>query len=173
MHKTTIKADEVKKLRDMTGAGFMDCKEALLKTSGDFDKAVEILKEKGLRIAQKKASRAAKEGRIASYVHHDGKIGVLVEVNCETDFVARTDDFQRFVKDLTLQIASTNPKFLKREDANSGLSEEEIKQICLLEQPFVKDPSVTIKDYLTQVIAKIGENIMIKRWTRYQVGDGE
>lgn len=166
-----VKAEDVKKLRQITGAGYMDCKGALLKSSGDFNKAVEILKEKGLKIAQLKSNRTAKEGKIASYVHHDGKVGVLVEVNCETDFVARCDDFQKFVKDLTLQITSTNPKFLKREDAPGGLSEEEIKQFCLLEQPFIKDPSTTVKDYLTQVIAKIGENIVIKRFTRYQLGD--
>lgn len=166
-----VKAEDVKRLRDITGAGFMDCKEALLKSDGDFNKAVQILKEKGLKIALKKATRTAKEGRVASYVHHDGRIGVLVEVNCETDFVARTDDFQKFIKDLTLQIASTNPKYLKREDAPSNLSEEEIKQLCLLEQPFIKEPSTTVKDYLTEVIAKIGENIVVKRFTRYQLGD--
>lgn len=166
-----VKADDVKKLRQMTGAGFMDCKEALLKSNGDFNKAVEILKERGLKIAQKKSTRTAREGRVASYIHHDGRVGVLVEVNCETDFVARCEDFQKFVKDLTLQIASTNPKFLKREDAPSDLSEEEIKQFCLLEQPFVKDPLIKVKDYLTSIIAKVGENIVIKRFTRYQLGD--
>lgn len=166
-----VKADDVKKLREMTGAGFMDCKDALQKTNGDVNKAVEILREKGLKIAQKKSTRTAKQGQIVSYVHHDGKIGVLAEVNCETDFVARCDDFQKFIKDLTLQIASTNPKFLKREDAPSDLNEEEIKQFCLLEQPFIKDPLTTMKDYLTQVIAKVGENIVIRRFARYQLGD--
>ncbi len=166
-----VKADDVKKLREMTGAGFMDCKEALLKSNGDFNKAVQILKERGLKIAQKKSTRTAREGRVASYIHHDGRVGVLVEVNCETDFVARCEDFQKFVKDLTLQIASTNPKFLKREDAPSDLNEEEVKQFCLLEQPFVKDPLIKVKDYLTSIIAKVGENIVIKRFTRYQLGD--
>lgn len=166
-----VKADDVKKLRQMTGAGFMDCKEALLKSNGDFNKAVQILKERGLKIAQNKSTRTAREGKVASYIHHDGRIGVLVEVNCETDFVARCEDFQKFVKDLTLQVASTNPKFIKREDTPSDLSEEEIKQVCLLEQPFVKDPSIKVKDYLTSIIAKIGENIVIKRFTRYQLGD--
>ncbi len=166
-----VKADDVKRLRDITGAGFMDCKEALLKSGGDFNKAVEILKEKGLRIAQVKSTRTAKEGKVASYVHHDGRIGVLVEVNCETDFVARCDDFQKFIKDLTLQIASTNPKFLKREDAPPDLGEEEIKQFCLLEQPFIKEPATTVKDCLTQIIAKVGENIVIRRFARYQLGD--
>ena len=110
---------------------------------------------------------------ICSYVHHDSRIGVLVEVNCETDFVARTEDFQKFTKDLALQIASVSPKYLKREDAPKDLSEEEVKQACLLEQTFVKDPSMTIKDYLTNVIAKIGENIVVRRFTRYQLGDAE
>ncbi|MFH0772653.1 MAG: translation elongation factor Ts [Candidatus Omnitrophota bacterium] len=165
-----IKAEEVKKLRESTGAGFMDCKEALTKSGGDFDKAVIVLKEKGLKIALNKSSRVANAGLICSYIHHDGRIGVLTEVNCETDFVARTDDFQRFAKDIALQVASTRPKYVKREDAPADLSEDEIKQLCLLEQPFVKDASVLIKDYLTQIIAKIGENIVIRRFTRYQLG---
>ncbi len=169
----TIKAEDVKKLRDATGAGFMDCKDALTKSGGDVNKAMAILKEKGLKVAAKKASRAANKGIICSYVHHDSRIGVLVEVNCETDFVARTEDFQKFTKDLALQIASVSPKYLKREDAPKDLSEEEVKQACLLEQPFVKDPSMTIKDYLTNVIAKIGENIVVRRFTRYQLGDAE
>lgn len=169
----TIKAEDVKKLRDTTGAGFMDCKDALTKSGGDVNKAMAVLREKGLKVAAKKASRAANKGLIYSYIHHDSRIGVLVEVNCETDFVARTEDFQKFTKDLALQIASNSPAYLKKEDAPKDLSEEEIKQACLLEQPFVKDPSMTIKDYLTNVIAKIGENIVVKRFTRYQLGDAE
>ncbi len=168
-----IKAEDVKKLRDTTGAGFMDCKDALTKSGGDVNKATALLKEKGLKIAAKKASRTANKGIICSYIHHDSRIGVLVEVNCETDFVARTDDFQKFTKDLALQIASTSPAYLKKEDASKDLSEEELKQACLFEQPFVKDPSVTIKDYLTNVIAKIGENIVVRRFTRYQLGEAE
>lgn len=169
----TIKAQDVKKLRDTTGAGFMDCKDALTKSGGDANKAMVILKEKGLKVVAKKANRAANKGVICSYIHHDSRIGVLVEVNCETDFVARTEDFQKFAKDLALQIASVSPKYLKRENAPKELSEEEVKQLCLFEQSFVKDPSMTIKDYLTNVIAKIGENIVIKRWTRYQLGEAE
>lgn len=167
----TIKAEDIKRLRETTGAGFMDCKEALSKCSGDFEKAIAVLKEKGLKIAMKKSSRVAKAGLVHSYIHHDGRIGVLVEVNCETDFVARTDDFQKLVRDLALQIASTAPEYLKREDAPRGTSEEEIKELCLLEQPFIRDPSVSIKDCLTSVIAKIGENIVIRRFTRYQLGE--
>lgn len=166
-----IKADDVKKLRDTTGAGYMDCKDALSKAEGDFKKAISVLKEKGLSVAARKAGRTANKGVICSYVHHDSRIGVLVEVNCETDFVARTEDFQRFSKDIALQVASAMPEYLKREDAPKDLIEAEIKQTCLLEQPFVKDASLTVKDYLTSVIAKIGENIVIKRFTRYQLGE--
>jgi len=169
----TIKAEDVKKLRDTTGAGFMDCKDALTKSGGDVNKAMSILKEKGLKVAAKKAGRAANKGMICSYVHHDSRIGVLVEVNCETDFVARTEDFQKFAKDLALQIASVSPKYLKKEDAPKDLSAEDIKQLCLFEQSFVKDPSMTIKDYLTNIIAKIGENIVVKRFMRYQLGEVE
>lgn len=167
----TIKADDVKKLRDTTGAGYMDCKEALSKAEGDFKKAISVLKEKGLSVAARKAGRTANKGVICSYVHHDSRIGVLVEVNCETDFVARTEDFQRFSKDIALQVASAMPEYLKREAAPKDLTEAEIKQVCLLEQPFVKDASLTVKDYLTSIIAKIGENIVIKRFTRYQLGE--
>lgn len=166
-----IKAEDVKKLRDTTGAGFMDCKDALLKSDGDVNKAMSFLKEKGLKIAAKKSSRAANKGMICSYIHHDSRIGVLVEVNCETDFVARTEDFQKFIKDVSLQVASASPKYLKKEDAPKDLNEEEVKQFCLLEQAFVKDPSMTIKDYLTNVIAKIGENIVVRRFVRYQLGE--
>lgn len=173
MTTVKIKAEDVKKLRDTTGAGFMDCKDALTKSGGDVNKAMALLKEKGLKIAEKKAGRTANKGMIGSYVHHDSRIGVLVEVNCETDFVARTEDFQKLVKDVALQIASASPKYLKREDAPKDASPEEIQQLCLMEQVFVKDPSLTIKDYLTGVIGKIGENIVIKRFTRYQLGDGE
>ncbi len=165
-----IKVDDIKKLRETTGAGIMDCKEALNKSCGDFNKAMEVLREKGLKTAEKKSGRVAKAGLVHSYIHHDSRIGVLVEVNCETDFVARTEDFQRFTKDVALQIASTNPKYLKKEDAPKDLTEEEIKEQCLFEQPFIKDPSVRIKDYLTQIIAKIGENIVVRRFTRYQLG---
>ncbi len=166
-----IKTEDVKKLRETTGAGVMDCKEALAKSSGDFNKAMAILKEKGLKIAEKKAARTAKAGLISSYVHHDSRIGVLVEVNCETDFVARTDDFQKLCRDLALQVASASPKYLKREDAPKDLPEDEIKYHCLFEQAFIKDPALTIKDIVTQVIAKTGENIIVRRFVRYQLGE--
>jgi elongation factor Ts len=166
-----IKTEDVKKLRETTGAGVMDCKEALAKSGGDFSKAMAVLKEKGLKIAEKKAARTAKAGLVSSYVHHDARIGVLVEVNCETDFVARTDDFQKLCRDLSLQVASASPKYLKKEDAPKDLSEEEIKQTCLFEQAFIKDPALTIKDYVTQIIAKTGENIIVRRFVRYQLGE--
>ena len=166
-----IKTEDVKKLRETTGAGVMDCKEALAKSGGDFNKAMAILKEKGLRIAEKKSARVAKAGLISSYVHHDSRIGVLVELNCETDFVARTDDFKKLSRDLTLQVASANPKYLKKEDAPKDLTEEEIKHLCLFEQAFIKDPALTIKDYVTQVIAKTGENIIVRRFARFQLGE--
>ena len=166
-----IKAEDVKKLRETTGAGFMDCKEALAKSGGDFNKAIAALKEKGLKIAEKKSTRAVKAGSICSYVHHDSRIGVLVEVACETDFVARTDDFQKLARDLALQVASTDPKYLKRENAPKDLSEEDIKQQVLFEQAFIKDPSLTIKDYVTQVIAKTGENVVVRRFMRFQLGE--
>jgi len=168
---TNVKADDVKKLRDATGAGFMDCKEALAKSGGDFNKAIAVLKERGLRIAEKKSTRVAKAGLISSYVHHDARIGVLVELNCETDFVARTDDFQKLSRDLALQVASANPKYLKREDAPKDLNEDEIKHYCLFEQAFIKDAALTIKDYVTQVIAKTGENIVVRRFIRFQLGE--
>ncbi len=168
---TMIKAEDVMKLRESTGAGVMACKEALTKSGGDTKKAIEILKEKGLKTAELKSLRKAKAGAVHSYIHHDSRIGVLVEVNCETDFVARTEDFQKLVKDLALQVASASPKYLKKEDAPKDLPEEEVKQLCLFEQPFVKDPSLSMKDYVTQVIAKTGENIIVKRFIRFQLGE--
>ena len=166
-----IKTEDVKKLRESTGAGVMDCKEALANSGGDVNKAMAILKEKGLKIAAKKADRVAKAGLISSYVHHDARIGVLVEVNCETDFVARTDDFQKLCRDLALQVASTSPKYLKKEDASKDLTEDEIKHLCLFEQEFIKDPSLKIKDYVTQIIAKTGENIVVRKFIRFQLGE--
>lgn len=179
MEKTIkIGAQDIQKLREATSAGVMDCKKALTKAGGSFDQAIEVLKERGVAIAAKKSSRAANQGRIEAYVHLNNKIGVLVEVNCETDFVARCDDFKAFTKDIAMQIAALNPLYVKREDVaedaikrNKKTIEEFYKQNCLLEQSFVKDPSKTIKDYLTEVIAKIGENILINRFKRFQLGE--
>jgi elongation factor Ts len=189
----------VKELREKTGAGILDCQKALVETGNDIEKAIEHLRQKGLAAAQKKAGRETNEGIIAAYIHPGSRIGVLVEVNCETDFVARNEEFQAFVKDLALQIAAASPSFVKREDISAALIEKE-KQIylaqakemgkpepawakivegklekfyqesCLLEQVFIKDPTVTIKDLLAQKIAKIGENISVRRFTRYQLG---
>ena len=189
----------VKRLRDMTGSGIMDCKEALKEADGDIEKAVEILRKKGIAKAEKKAGREVKEGVVWSYIHPGNKLGVLVEVNCETDFVARTEDFKNFAKDIAMQIAAANPLVVSREDLDSSVIEKEreiyaeqakaqgkpenvierivegklekfYQEACLLEQPFVKDPQKTVRDYLTEMIAKLGENITITRFVRFQLG---
>ena len=196
-----ITAALVIELRERTGAGMMDCKKALAATEGDMDKAIDFLREKGLAAAAKKAGRIAAEGLVESYIHGGGRIGVLVEVNCETDFVAKTDAFKSLVKDIAMHIAAANPSYLRREEVpaaelehekmvlseqarNEGKPEKIIekmvtgriekyyKEVCLLEQPFVKDPDKTISDLITESIAKIGENIAIRRFTRYQLGEG-
>ena len=191
----------IKELRATTGAGMLDCKKALEKTEGNIEKAIEFLREKGLSVASKKSGRIAAEGIVSSYIHLGGKIGVLVEVNCETDFVAKTDGFKDFVKDIAMHIAALNPQYVSKEDVpeevvkqekdilkhqvvNEGKPEhvaEKIvegrlgkfyEQICLLEQPFIKEPSVKVKDLLNEKIAKIGENIKIRRFIRFEVGEG-
>lgn len=196
-----ITAALVKELRERTGAGMMDCKKALSATDGDLEKAIDFLREKGLAAAAKKAGRVAAEGLVEAYIHGGGRIGVLVEVNCETDFVAKTDAFKELVKDIAMHIAATNPSYLKREEVptaeleheqavlaeqarNEGKPEKIIekmvagriekyyKEVCLMEQPFVKDHDKTISDLITESIAKIGENISIRRFTRYQLGEG-
>lgn len=196
-----ITAALVKELRERTGAGMMDCKKALSATDGDLEKAIDFLREKGLAAAAKKAGRVAAEGLVEAYIHGGGRIGVLVEVNCETDFVAKTDAFKELVKAVAMHIAATNPSYLKREEVptaeleheqavlaeqarNEGKPEKIIekmvagriekyyKEVCLMEQPFVKDPDKTISDLITESIAKIGENISIRRFTRYQLGEG-
>lgn len=196
-----ITAALVKELRERTGAGMMDCKKALSATDGDLEKAIDFLREKGLAAAAKKAGRVAAEGLVEAYIHGGGRIGVLLEVNCETDFVAKTDAFKELVKDIAMHIAATNPSYLKREEVptaeleheqavlaeqarNEGKPEKIIekmvagriekyyKEVCLMEQPFVKDPDKTISDLITESIAKIGENISIRRFTRYQLGEG-
>lgn len=193
-----INKDLIQELRAETGAGIMDCKEALTQTAGDLGKAKDILRKKGLSIASKKAGRKAKEGRIASYVHLGGKVGVLIEVNCETDFVAKNEVFKSFVKDVTMQIAAQNPQYLSRENVPEEVIDREsqifrsqveakseyeakrvvneklkefFKEVCLLEQPFIKNLEITIKEYLTSVIAKTRENIVIRRFTRYGLGE--
>ncbi|MDD5730257.1 MAG: translation elongation factor Ts [Candidatus Omnitrophica bacterium] len=172
-----VSVDTIKELRNLTSASVMDCKRALQEASGDLKKAAELLKKRGLEIAAKKKDRAAKQGRIEAYIHHGNKIGVLLEVNCESDFVARNSDFCQFTKDISMQIAACNPIYVSKDDVPADVLEQQhnkeqfLKESCLLEQVFVKDPSLVIKDYLTGLIAKIGENILIRRFVRYKVGE--
>jgi elongation factor Ts len=195
---TDINPQLVKQLREKTNAGMMDCKRALAEAEGDLAKAETILRTKGIASASKKASRATKEGIVASYIHLQGKVGVLVEVNCETDFVAKNENFRGFVKDITLHIAAAHPLYVSREDVPGKLIEAEreiykaqvkgkpanviekivdgkldkfYSTVCLLEQGFIKNPDVTIKDLLNGKIAELGENIVIRRFTRYLVGE--
>ena len=206
-----ITAALVKELRDMTGAGMMDAKKALVETDGNIDKAVDLLREKGLAAAAKKAGRIAAEGVVQSYIHAGGRIGVLVEVNCETDFVAKTDDFQSLARDIAMQIAAVNPTYLNREEVPAEVIEHEkqvlleqakveaeedvkacrkpkpeavlekmvngriekfYKENCLLEQAFIKDGDKTVTDIINENIAKIGENINVRRFVRYGLGEG-
>jgi elongation factor Ts len=195
-----ISAAMVKQLREKTGAGMMDCKNALSEVEGDVEKAIELLRKKGLATARKRAGRALSEGMIQSYIHMTGKLGVLVEVNCETDFVAKNEDFQEFTKNIAMHIAATNPLGIAPEDISQEIIEKEkeiyraqaldmgkpenvidkivegklnkfYEESCLLNQPYVRDTDISITDLLNQMIAKIGENISIKRFVRYQIGE--
>jgi len=195
-----INAQDVKKLREATGAGMMDCKKALTEAEGDFQKANDLLRKKGLAAAAKRAGRTAAEGMIQSYIHGNGKIGVLMEVNCETDFVARTDDFLELVKDLCMQVAAVNPQYVSREDVPKELVAKEIEiykdqakasgkpekildkiaegkiekwygEICLVDQAFIKEDKRKVRDRIQDAVGKIGENISVRRFTRFQVGE--
>jgi elongation factor Ts len=195
-----ISAGMVKELREKTGAGMMDCKKALSEVNADMDKAVEFLRKKGLATAQKRAGRALNEGIIQSYIHMTGKLGVLVEVNCETDFVAKNEDFQEFAKNIAMHIAASNPLGISPEDVPEDLIDKEkeiyraqalemgkpenvvdkivegklkkfYEESCLLDQPYVRDTNLSVADLLNELIAKIGENISIKRFIRYQIGE--
>lgn len=195
-----ISAKTVKQLRDKTGAGMMDCKKALSECGGEIDKAVDFLRKKGLATAKKRAGRAMTEGLIQSYIHMGSKLGVLVEINCETDFVARNDDFREFAKNIAMHIAASNPLGVSPEDISEDMINKEkdiyraqalemgkpenvvdrivegklkkfYEENCLLNQPYVKDPDLTITDLLNELIAKIGENISIKRFARFQIGE--
>lgn len=197
----SVSAAMVKELREKSGAGMMDCKKALIETNGDIEKAIDYLREKGLAAAQKKSSRIAAEGIVEAYIHMGGKIGVLVEVNCETDFVAKTDKFKALVKDIAMQIAASNPSYIRPEEVdvtelnkekeilkaqalNEGKPETVVEkmvegrikkyyqEICLLEQVFVKDPSKSVSQMINEAISEIGENIQVRRFTRYQMGEG-
>lgn len=174
-----ISVDVIKELREMTSCGVIECKKALEEALGDINKAKAVLQKRGLELAAKKGSRTAKEGCIEAYVHLGSKIGVLVEVNCETDFVAKNEDFRRFTKDVAMHIAALNPKYIKREDIPEEALKEQpdqeryIREVCLLEQPFVRDGQKTIQECLNSLIASIGENIFISRFTRYKVNEVE
>jgi len=196
-----VSASAVKELRERTGAGMLDCKKALDETNNDVEKAIAVLREKGLAAAANKAGRIATEGVVESYIHAGGRIGVIVEVNCETDFVAKTDQFREFARDVAMQIAAANPKFVSREEVSSEELEKEreilkaqalnegkpekivekmvegriskyYEEFCLLEQSFIKDPDKTISVLLNEKISKIGENISIRRFVRYELGEG-
>lgn len=198
----SISAAMVKELRVKTGTGMMDCKKALTESNGDFEKAIEYLRKKGMSAAAKRSSKAAKEGVVASYIHMRGKIGVMVEVNCETDFVAKTDDFQALAKDIAMHVAASNPLYLKPEDVPEDVLEKEkdiykdqalaegkpekildriisgklkkyYEDACLLEQKFVKDPDISVGTLVNNMIAKSGENIVVKRFARFQLGENE
>ncbi|MFY9402984.1 MAG: translation elongation factor Ts [Candidatus Omnitrophota bacterium] len=172
-----IPVELIKELREMTSSSVAHCKKALEEAKGDIKKAAVLLRKQGLEIAAKKQSRVAKEGRVEAYIHHGNKIGVLLEINCESDFVARNEDFVQFAKDLAMQIAATSPLYLKKDDVpkevldNEKNREDFYKNNCLLEQSFVKDPSITINDYLGSIVAKLGENILIRRFMRYKIGE--
>lgn len=196
----TISAQQVKQLRDKTGAGMMECKKALIDVDGDIDAAIKVLRERGLAAASKRAGRDTREGIIGEYVHAGGKLGVIVEVNCETDFVARTPEFQGLVRDLAMQVAASNPLFVSRDEVPADTLERESEifrnqalaegkpehiadkivegrlkkyysEVCLLEQPFIKDSDMTIEEFLKSKIATIKENIAVRRFVRFEVGE--
>jgi elongation factor Ts len=174
-----ITVDTIKELREMTSCGVIECKKALEEAGGDLGKAKKILQKRGLELAAKKGGRDAKEGRIEAYIHQGAKIGVIVEVNCETDFVAKNESFCQLTKDISMQIAAANPKYVKREDIPEEVLAEQkdaeafIKEKCLLEQPFVKDPKKTVQDCIAALIASVGENIFVNRFIRYKVNEVE
>ncbi|MBV8053176.1 MAG: translation elongation factor Ts [Acidobacteriaceae bacterium] len=197
---TNISATQVKDLRERTGAPMMDCKQALTEAKGDMEQAIVILRKKGAAVAQKKAARVTSEGSVASYIHAGGKIGVLVEVNCESDFVARTDDFKELVHDIAMHIAASDPKFVRKEDVTPEAYEREkdiyraqaaatgkpaqvvekivegkmgkfYEEVCLYEQPFIKDQTISISQLIAGKIGKLGENISVRRFARFKVGD--
>lgn len=162
-------AEDVKKLRELTGAGMLDCKNALEQADGNFDEAVEILKEKGFAAAAKRAERETAEGMVEVYIHHNKRLGALVELNCETDFVARTDDFRALAQAIALQVAGAAPLYVSKEEVPAG-SEDDPKQVCLLEQPFIQDESKTVGELIKETIAKTGENIRVRRFARFELG---
>src|SRR5215475_6612809 len=202
MSTKSVSMAQVKELRERTGAGVVDCQKALTESGGNIEKAIVLLREKGLAAAAKKAGRAAAQGTVGAYIHGGGKIGVLVEVNCETDFVARTEEFQRLVKDIAMQIAAANPRYVRREEVSAEEKEREraiyrpqtaqsgkpaavierivegklekfYSEACLLEQPFIRDPSKTVEQLVKDAVSRTGENIVVRRFSRFQIGEGE
>jgi elongation factor Ts len=196
-----ISAGAIKELRQRTGVGFMDCKKALTECAGNIDEAIDVLRKKGLAKAAKRAGRETAEGIITSYIHPGSKIGVLVDIDCETDFVARTEDFQRLAKEVAMHIAAMNPIAISREDVSPAIIEKEreiflaeaeasgkpekvrekivegkiekfFTEQCLMEQPYIKNPDITVKDFITDTVAKLGEHVIVRRFTRYQLGEG-
>jgi elongation factor Ts len=164
-----VSPEIIKELRNKTGAGVIDCKKALDEADGNMDKACELLIQRGIAIAEKKSTRTAENGIIETYVHSGGKIGVMVELNCETDFVARTEQFKELAHDIALQIAAMSPQFVSREDINPG-ADCDPQTACLLLQPFIKDPTKTMQNIITETVAKVGENIKVRRFTRFELG---
>ena len=159
----------VRELREKTGAGIMDCSKALLETDGNMERAAEVLNQRGLALARKKADRTANQGVIEAYVHQGGQIGAIVEVNCETDFVARTDEFKELAHSLVLQIVAMSPQFISQEEIPPE-ADTDPQAACLLLQPFIRDPDKTIQDIITETIAKVGENVKVRRFTRFELG---
>jgi len=168
-----VSLDAIKALREKTSASLNDVRAALESSGGNEAKALEFLRARGAQIAEKRSGRTAAQGRVESYMHHDGRLAAIVEVNCETDFVARTADFTQFCRDVAMQVAAMNPQYLRREDvpSNGGHSAETAKALCLLEQPFVKDQGTMVGDMLKALIAKTGENVVIRRFARFAVGE--
>ena len=171
--RSKVSPASVKALRDRTSAGVLDCRQALLDTDGDVKEALELLRQRGLAIAEKKASRTVGQGIIEAYVHHGGQIGAMVEVNCETDFVAHTSEFKELAHNLALQIAAMSPKFISSEEGSSteGAEEQDPQKTCLLLQPFIKDDSKSVKEVIAETIAKVGENIKVRRFARFELGN--
>ncbi len=164
-----VSIEALKELRNRTSAGIVDCNKALLEAGGDIEKAVEVLRQRGAAIAEKKKDAVAAEGIVEAYIHHTKRVGALVELNCETDFVARTDEFRALARDLAMQVAATDPQFVSSEEIPPG-AKVEPQTVCLLEQPYIKDPSRTVRDIVTETIAKVGENIRVRRFARFELG---
>jgi elongation factor Ts len=165
-----ISVDAIKALRSLTGAGIMDCKTALEESGGDMGKAEEILKEKGIASARNKSSRETNQGLVESYIHSGGRIGALVEANCETDFVARTGDFKELAHSLAMQVAAMAPKYVDRSEMPEG-DDENPEEVCLLQQPFIKDPSKSVQDLVDETVGKLGENVRVRRFERFSLGE--